>query len=297
MTSPARHVLAEIATQPEMWSRAVETAAESTDLLPAKGERVAMVGCGTSWFMAMYYAVAREQAGQGLTDAFAASEFPYGRDYDRIIALTRSGTTSEVLDLLGRVRGKTPTLAIIGDPETPGATAADQVIKLPYADEKSVVQTRFATSALAMLRASLGEDLTGAIADCRTALDADIPSHWLDMTHFTYLGHGSTVGLSHEAALKMREAAIAWSEAYPAFDYRHGPIAVADPKNLVWFFGQAPDGLVGQVKATGAQVHLSSGDPMADLVLAQRFAIALALHRGYDPDSPRNLTRSIILDV
>jgi glucosamine--fructose-6-phosphate aminotransferase (isomerizing) len=30
-------------------------------------------------------------------------------------------------------------------------------------------------------------------------------------------------------------------------------------------------------------------------VLAQRFALALAAHRGLDPDAPRLLTRSVVL--
>ncbi|MBW5422845.1 sugar isomerase, partial [Streptomyces sp. BG9H] len=35
--------------------------------------------------------------------------------------------------------------------------------------------------------------------------------------------------------------------------------------------------------------------PLADLIRAQRLAVALAESRGYDPDRPRNLTRSVIL--
>ena len=35
--------------------------------------------------------------------------------------------------------------------------------------------------------------------------------------------------------------------------------------------------------------------PMASLVLAHRLAIALARLRGLDPDAPRNLTRSVVL--
>lgn len=296
MSSPAQHVLAEIDTQPDMWRQAVQVAADSAAVLPKPGERVAMIGCGTSWFVAQAYAVYREQSGQGETDAFAASEFPFGRHYDLIIALSRSGTTTEVLEVLSRLPEDQRTLAIIGDPDSPGATAADNAILLPFADEKSVVQTRFATTALAMLRAGLGEDLGPVIADCQTAVAAELPS-FEGKEHFVYLGHGPTVGLAHEAALKLREAAIAYAESYPACDYRHGPIAVADDHSLVWIFGPVPKGLDDQIANTGATIeHSPELDPMADLVRAQRFAIVLALHRRYDPDSPRGLTRSIILE-
>ena len=49
---------------------------------------------------------------------------------------------------------------------------------LPEVDEQSVVQTRFATTTLALLRASLGEDLTAAIADARSVLAEDEGSAW-----------------------------------------------------------------------------------------------------------------------
>src|SRR5262245_63897246 len=65
---------AEIATQPDCWRRAAALLPEVVGLLPAAGERVAVAGCGTSWFMAQAYAAAREAAGQGETDAFTASE-------------------------------------------------------------------------------------------------------------------------------------------------------------------------------------------------------------------------------
>ena len=66
------------------------------DALPAPGERVAVIGCGTSWFIAQSYAAAREESGQGETDAFTASEMPRARRYDRLLVLCRSGTTTEI---------------------------------------------------------------------------------------------------------------------------------------------------------------------------------------------------------
>ena len=118
-------VHAELMSQPACWRRAVEVAARSQGLLPRDGERVAVVGCGTSWFMAQAYAALRESAGQGETDAFAASEMPRGRAYDRLLAITRSGTTTEVLMLLGQVRGEQPTLAVTGDPGSAVVGAAE----------------------------------------------------------------------------------------------------------------------------------------------------------------------------
>lgn len=289
-------VAAEIASQPDVWLQAAELAASSAALLPQAGERVAVVGCGTSAFIAQAYAAYRESAGHGLTDAFVASEYPPTRSYDRLVAITRSGTTTEVLELLDALPASQRTLAIVGDPSSPGAIAANDAILMPFADEKSVVQTRFATSALSLLRAGLGHDIAALSDQARNALAAELPTGWEEFVQFVFLGRGAGVGLATEAGLKMREAAIAWAEAYPAMDYRHGPISLAEKHSLIWFLTEPPVGLVDQIRVTGASVETTVLDPQAELVRIQRTAIAIALRRGYNPDQPRNLTRSIVLD-
>ena len=47
--------------------------------------------------------------------------------------------------------------------------------------------------------------------------------------------------------------------------------------------------------AAGGLAWQSGRDPLAELVLVQRLAAAVARARGLDPDRPRNLTRSVIL--
>ncbi|MDJ0341656.1 sugar isomerase [Streptomyces sp. H10-C2] len=285
----------EIATQPECWERASGIIPEVASALPATGEKVAVVGCGTSWFMAQSYAVLRERAGLGVTDAFAASEFPYGRDYDRIVAITRSGTTTEVLDLLRTVRGTVRTTAVIGDPATPIVDLVDDLVVLDFADEKSVVQTRFATSVLALLRTHLGEDITPAVADARRAIAEELSPSLLGAEQFSFLGTGWAYGIALEAGLKMREAAGAWTEAYPAMEYRHGPISITGPNRIAWVFGDLPEGLDGDVARTGGTLEASGTDPLADLIRVQRLAVAIAEAQGLNPDTPRNLTRSVVL--
>ncbi|MGW4139656.1 SIS domain-containing protein [Streptomyces mirabilis] len=289
------HVEHELKSQPECWIRVAEQAKAHDGALPEVGERVAIVGCGTSFFMAQAAAALREGSGQGETDAFAASEFPEGRSYDRVVALTRSGTTTEVLELLGRLRGRTRTTAITADPATPVMDRADDLVVLDFADERSVVQTRFATTALTLFRAHLGLHTDDVVADARTALATPLPEGLVDCAQFTFLGRGWTVGLANEAGLKMREASLAWTEAYPAMEYRHGPISVTTAGTATWMLGEAPEGLAEQVRATGGRWVAGELDPLAELVRAQRLAVTVAAARGLDPDRPRHLTRSVVL--
>jgi fructoselysine-6-P-deglycase FrlB-like protein len=284
----------EIASQPNCWREAAGLAPGLAEDLKAPGERVGFVGCGTSWFMAQVLAAWRESAGFGESDAFSASEMP-DRPYDRIIAITRSGTTTEVVDLLQSVQGLVPTRVVLGTQSTPAARYADGVIDLSFADEQSVVQTRFATSTLALFRAAYGTDVEPLAAAAEEAVARPLPPEWAQAEQVSFLGRGWTIGLAHEAALKFRETSSSWAESYPAMDYRHGPIAIAGPGRLVWMFGEPPAGLAEQVGATGATFLTSDLDPMVHLVLAQRVAVERAKRLGVDPDAPQNLTRSIVL--
>ncbi|MCC7076835.1 MAG: sugar isomerase [Acidimicrobiia bacterium] len=288
------HVEAELGSQPECWERAATLARMRPNDLPGPGARVAAVGCGTSAFMAQAYARLREAAGEGETDAFAASEMPK-RPYDVVVAITRSGTTTEVVDLLAGL--DTPrTIVLTADATTPAAHHARTVVALPFAAERSVVQTRFATSALALLRSSLGEDLGGCIRDGRVAVTRPLPVEPGRHSHLVFLGTGWAAGLAAEAALKCREAAGMWTEAHIGMEYRHGPISAAGPDTLVWPLTPLPPGLAGEIRATGATVLEPTLEPMAELVSVQRMAVALACERGLDPDRPRGLSFSVVLD-
>ncbi len=284
----------EIASQPDCWRRAATLRHQWADQLVADGERVAFVGCGTSWFMAQILASWREDRGYGESDAFSASEVP-ARRYDRVVAITRSGTTTEVVDLLQKLKGEVPTVVLLGTQDTPAAEAADSVVDLSFADEHSVVQTRFATSVLTLYRGAYGENIEVLANAAEAAVAEPLTPAWAAAEQVTFLGRGWTIGLAHEAALKYRETSSSWAESYPAMDYRHGPISVAAPGRLVWMFGTPPAGLRDEVEATGATFVHTDRDPVVDLVVAQRTAVARARLLGVNPDQPRHLTRSIVL--
>jgi fructoselysine-6-P-deglycase FrlB-like protein len=290
---PEAHVQTEIASQPDCWVRALESADEAAKVLPGRGERVAIIGCGTSWHMASAIAAAREAAGHGETDAFPASELP-ARGYDTVLAVSRSGTTIEVLDALRNAPESARKVGITADAATPIREATDQLLVLDYADERSVVQTRFATTVLTVARAHVGHDLGPVVDQARAAVAADLDERLIDRPHYVFLGHGWSTGVAREAALKLEEAASAWTEAYPALEYRHGPLATATEDSVVWLLGVDDGVLVSDIRRTGATVVVPRDDAQAQLVLAQRIAVATAQVRGLDPDRPRYLARSVV---
>ena len=290
-----RAITSEIASQPALWRKAAGVASAVAGLLPAPGEPAAAIGCGTSLHVARAYAALREERNLGTTDAATASELSPHRSYGRVVAISRSGTTTEVLRTLERLRGSIATVAVTAVPGSPVASTADDTIVLDFANEQSVVQTRFATTALAVLRAHIGDRLEAAIVDGEAALAEALPAEPTEFKQFVFLGQGWTVGLADEAALKLREAASAWTEAYPAMEYRHGPISAAGRGTLVWAIGPVDPGVLADAAETGATIVNGGSDPMAELVLIQRMAVGLAEAHGLDPDHPKHLTRSVVL--
>jgi fructoselysine-6-P-deglycase FrlB-like protein len=289
------HLSDEIASQPACWIRAIELAASAGPALPRPGERVAAIGCGSSLNVARGYAALREAAGQGLTDAFPASEMPGTRPYDRLVYISRTGTTTEVLDALRRAPRDAATVAVTADPHAPLARLAGRAVLLDFAGERSVVSSRFVTSSLVLLRAHLGEDVRDLPGQAARELARPLPPGLDGRREFTFLGHGWAAAVADEAALKLREASRTWAESYPAMEYRHGPISVSDDSTVVWAFGPVPGDLLADAERTGATVISSPGDPLAGLTGAQRLAVLLAEHKGIDPDQPRALSRSVIL--
>ena len=289
----------EIASQPGCWSRAIEMAGSAGTALPGPGERVAAIGCGSSLNVARCYAALREAAGQGETDAFPASEVPAARRYDRLVYISRTGTTTEVLDALRRAPRDTPATAITADPDAPLAREARHVVLLDFADERSVVSSRFITSSIVLLRAQLAAYPGQTSGPCPPRPSVRWPArcrrNWPNGPSSRSSVAAGPPPVADEAALKLREASRTWAESYPAMEYRHGPISVSDENTVVWALGEVPSDLLADARRTGAIVIASDADPLAALIGAQRLAAALAERKGIDPDQPRALSRSVIL--
>ena len=271
------HLMEEIASQPECWAKAIELAASAGSALPAPGERVAVIGCGSSLNVARCYAALREAAGQGETDAFPASEMPSTRHYDHMVYVSRTGTTTEVLDALRRAPAGVRTTAIAADPGSPLTHEAGTVVLLDFSAERSVVSSRFITSTIVLLRAHLGEDLSALPDAAARELARPLPFGLADHGEFTFLGRGWAAAVADEAALKLREASRTWAESYPALEYRHGPISVSDPSTVVWALGPVPPSLLADARRTGAMVIASGADPLTGLTSARGWSGSMLL--------------------
>ena len=140
-----------------------------------------------------------------------------------------------------------------------------------------------------------------------------------------YIGRQFDSATSLESALKLKEVSYMHSEAFAAGELKHGPIALIDPATLVVAIASEPKlyDKIGsnmvEVKSRGATVMVITQDSgaafegKADLVFklpecsstlaslltvipAQLFAYYCAIMRGYNPDKPRNLAKSVTVE-
>lgn len=140
-----------------------------------------------------------------------------------------------------------------------------------------------------------------------------------------YLSRGVGLPVAREGALKIKEVAYIHAEAYPAGESKHGPIALVEPFFPVVFI--VPDdreleklvlGNIKEIKARGGVVigvipegsslverlDVAIEVPAAHWVLTplthtpplQLLAYHTAVLRGYDPDKPRNLAKTVTVE-
>ena len=294
---------AEIFSQPAIWRRAAALGAD-----PAVARRWSPRGSGCSPSAAAPRRTSRSptrccarRPGSASPTTPSPASFPAGpTSTTASLTFCRSGTTTEIVDALQVLPAHWRRVVVTGVADSPVAALADDVVDLGFADETSVVQTRFPTATLVAARVATGEldavRLDALVAQAEDALAVELPEGLEEVEHVVYLGTGWALGIAHEAALKVRESALAWAESYPSSDYRHGPLAVAGERSLVTLLGDAPDGLAADVAVTGARVRgRGAGSARRAGAGATRRPPARAAARGRPghPATPHPLCRAV----
>jgi glutamine---fructose-6-phosphate transaminase (isomerizing) len=235
------------------------------------------------------------------------------------VAVSQSGATPEIVTVCERLRDAgARTVAIVNDPGSALARAVDVVLPVDAAPERAVPATKTVTGqlmAVAAVGAALGpvpftaadiEALPGQVA----AVLADpspseaLAQRWSGAERLFVVARGLMFAAALEAALKIKETSSVLAEGISSADFRHGPIAAANPDVpvLVLDGGGPVAGDLADLRRTLEE----RGGPSADLPLpaapealavipavvrAQQLSRSLALARGYDPDAPAGLTK------
>jgi len=150
-----------------------------------------------------------------------------------------------------------------------------------------------------------------------------IAKKYKDAKVFFFLGRGISTATAYEGRLKLMEIAYIPAIAFPAGESKHGPISLIEEGLPVVFICPKDDthktiiGNIMEMKARGASIIavIEEGDeevkgladdyvevpkgipdvlsPIPFVVPLQLLAYYMAVERGYDPDKPRNLAKSV----
>ncbi len=251
--------LAEIRSQPRLWTEALELVEQRADEAlrfwsAGAFDEVLLTGCGSTYYLGVIGAALLRQATGIPARASSASElmlFPEA-NFSRqrktlLICVSRSGTTRETVEAarLFRQYGAGSIAVVTCDSQSPLAQAADMLLAIDSAQEQSRVQTR-SFSSMAVIIAGLAAVLARQDWRQMKALPAALEqlmdrseavSHKLgqdlSINQFAFLGSGAQYGLACEAMLKMTEMSRILSVGYHVLEYLHGPRYAADANTVI----------------------------------------------------------------
>ena len=341
-----QHTFEEIMSQPSVWGHALTHFADNQAIIEAffadnPFDEILVTGCGSTHYLAMVGARLIQQQSGISARAYPASEFVLYPDSTLnlkrrylLIAVSRSGTTTETLRAVEMFREKTngKVLTITCYSTSPLAQQADLTLAIDEAQEQSVAQTRSYSSmcvTLQQLAGWLGRQNTEASQSlpqhCRKLFDnyaemAQALGENPNLKKFFFLGSDALYGISAEAMLKMKEMSLSYSEAYHTLEFRHGPMSMVDDESLVVGL-ISPDSeqherdVLAEMQQKGATVlAIGQGDydfehsiripsdlpqwatPVLYLPMLQLMGYHRSLFNRQDPDNPHNLTSVISLD-
>jgi len=142
---------------------------------------------------------------------------------------------------------------------------------------------------------------------------------------YVCLAQGPLFGVASEIALKLTEMSVSYGQVFHTLEFRHGPKSIVSPKTLIMFLlsetsYQAELEVLEEIKKLGGTTLVvanhaderartaadllvevgADGPELARIVpyviTGQLMGLYTGLHKGHDPDRPRNLSRVVILE-
>lgn len=318
--------------------------------------KLTLVGCGTAFNASLFAKYAFEKIANVETSTETASEYRYAylipHENECILAVSQSGETADTLAAFRKMRTrKSHSLALCNVPGSTLAREAGEELTFytQAGPEIAVASTKAYVAqvcALLLLAVKLGELKNGVGLSqnkrLMTSLRAlpekaervlmlreimhNAAEKYKNVKHIFLLGRGVDYAVCQEAALKLKEVSYIFSEAYPAGEMKHGPIALLEEGSLVIAIitqSETADKTISNLQEARARkatimavcsaalkeriyphadetVAVDDSNewtaPLLSIIPMQFFAYHLALLRGCDVDQPRNLAKSVTVE-
>lgn len=252
---------------------------------------------------------------------------------DLIVGISQSGETIDLLEEIRQAKKRgVNILAVINAFGSSLYREVPSRIMLDAGVEKAVVATKSFINMVGvfiLLSSYLGRDFNGGEAIIKKSIEGvervlehqddikELAKNLAVREHLFILGRGLSFPISLETALKIKEAACLPAEAFSGGELKHGALALMEEGVQIIAF--TSDGCqtqnilsnISEAKARGAEIigvgsggnslfdhYFAISEVGADSVIpkavfGQLFGYYLALCRGYNPDKPRNLAKSV----
>jgi len=307
---PAEHALAEIYSQPQIWSE-TEAKLKALGVLERLAETFTasspwlFVGCGSSYYLSRLIAALWTKHFYIPVTAVPASELLFAPEEtmrrtgaEQVVLISRSGETTEVLQAaeLLQLHKTVQTLGVTCNPESVLEKLCTHSFKLDWADEKSTVMTRsFTAILLAFQRLGLqfvsDSHLSAALDELPRKGQAWFTVNARKIQEFAgkrkfqdyvFLGQGVHYWLAQEAGLKVTEMSSSYAQVYHSLEFRHGPRSIAGPHTLITFYmsdatKEAETTLARELKDLGAAVCVIVDRATTQLKKCSDLLVELAL--------------------
>jgi glutamine---fructose-6-phosphate transaminase (isomerizing) len=317
-------------------------------------KRIVVIACGTSYHAGLIGRYAIEEWARVPVEVDVASEYRYRNPVvgpgDLVVGISQSGETADTLAAMRKARERgAAVLAITNVMGSQVTRDADGVLFTRAGLEIGVAATKtflcqvaviyLLALRLAELRGTLEpariEQLVGevkhlphGIEQVLQGMDEQVArvaeADW-QSEFFLYIGRHVGLPVALEGALKLKEISYIATDAYPAGEMKHGPIALLDETTPVVCVATDSPVLekmasnMAEVRARGAHVVAvtTAGNeqiakqadsvitvpavdwmlqPMLAVIPLQMLAYEIARKRGLNVDQPRNLAKTVTVE-
>lgn len=319
-------------------------------------KHIQIIACGTSYNAGLVAKYWLEDIAKMPTNIEVASEYRYRNpivlDNTLLITISQSGETADTLEALKSIKKRHKnihTLTICNCAESSLTRESELTLLTHAGPEISVASTKAFTTqlvSLALLSVAIGKchkqvnkQQEASIVDGLNRLPGlikktleqenqiiELAQSFKDKFNAIFLGRGTMHAIAMEGALKLKEISYIHSEAFPAGELKHGPIALIDKDTPVIAIApndQLLDKLksnLQEVKSRGSQMivfedEMSNVPPMKNMTVMsithnlgritapiiftiplQLLSYHVALIKGTDVDKPRNLAKSVTVE-
>lgn len=319
-----------------------------------KLKKIFIVACGSAYHTGVTGKYVIEDLARIPVEVDLASEFRYRNpileEGTLTIIISQSGETADSLAALREAKKRgIKVLGIVNVVGSSIAREADNVMYTWAGPEIAVATTKAYSTQLAALyllaihfakiRGTVDESKYQALLSelkmlpeyIQKILDKNIPqiqyiaSKFVALKDSFFIGRGIDYTTALEGSLKLKEISYIHSEAYPAGELKHGPIALIEEGTLVTalltqeeLFRKTISNIV-EVKSRGAfvlsvtnegnteaekvsdlTIYIPQTDPHFTTSMAviplQLLSYYVAVGKGFDLDKPRNLAKSVTVE-